>query len=410
MKEFDYLIVGAGLAAASAVDGIRSRDADGTILLLGEEEEPPYHRPPLSKQYIQIPDTPRALLHVKPEGWIVDEGRAQVELGQRVLSLDSRQRTVITARGNDYRAEKLLLATGGRPRELTVPGADLAGIHTLRRVEDAETIRTAAIAADRVALIGAGFIGMELAASLRRFDLRPVVVERLDRVWANLLPSELSVPVQDYFEQRGVEFRLGTGVRAFTGRGELDGIELTDGSKLECQLAIIGVGIAPNQELAQAAGLAVDDGIVVDAFGETSHAHIYATGDAARFPDPLFGDSCRIEHWDHARTHGRLVGANMAGGRAAYDHLSYFFSDVFELSLNAIGRTAGAEVVIARGSLGSDPMSIFCSAAGRLCGIILINAAGELDAARELLRTRPALADIATALADPRVELGDVLG
>jgi len=400
MREYDYIIVGGGLAAASAVEGIRERDTDGSILMLTEESEPPYNRPPLSKDYLQTPEIPRELLHVKPDGWFEDAG-VTLELEQRVLSLDPHERTVISARGNDYRGERILIATGGRARELAVLGTDLDGIHTLRRVEDAEAIRAAAPSIERAVLVGAGFIGMELAASLRRHGVETVVVEQADRVWPRLLPSRLAAPVQAYFEERGVGFRLGHGVTGFGGDGRLESVELDDGSRIGCQMAVVGVGIAPNHELAQAAGLAVQDGIVVDPFGETSHGYIYAAGDVARFPDPTFGDRARVEHWDHARAHGRVVGSNMAGGRVEYGHTSYFFSDVFDLGINALGRTAEAEELEIGGALGDGRLVALTANEGVLSGVLLVNAAAELDAARALLARRTEMSELKAGLAAP---------
>ncbi|MEE9471571.1 MAG: FAD-dependent oxidoreductase, partial [Gemmatimonadota bacterium] len=326
MEQFDYLIVGGGLAAASAVDGVRSIDADGTIGLLTEEEDPPYHRPPLSKEYLQTPEATRDLLYVKPEGWFEDEARVELLTGRRVVSLDPREMTVATGPEETYGAERILLAMGGRPRTLLIPGDDLEGVYTFRTVEDAERIREMAPKAETVVLIGAGFIGMELAASLTRYDVRSVVVEAEDRVWSRMLPPVLSYFVQGYFEERGVRFELGTGLEELAGEERVELVRLANGTEMPCDFAVFGVGIRPNEEIAGEAGLAVMDGVVVDQFGETSHGHIYATGDLARFPDPVFGDTARVEHWDHARTHGKLVGRNMAGAREAYEHISYLYS------------------------------------------------------------------------------------
>ena len=405
MRAYDYIIVGGGLAAASAVEGIRERDADGGILMLTDEGEPPYNRPPLSKEYLQTPEIPRELLYVKPDGWFEQAAGVTLEREQKVLSLDPGERTVITARGNDFRGERILLATGGRPRELAVQGAELDGIHTLRRVEDAEAIRSAALTVGRAVMVGGGFIGMEMAASLRHHGVESVVVEQADRVWPNLLPAELQAPLRVYYEDRGVSFRLGHGVTGFGGDGRLETVELDDGTRLGCEMAIVGLGIVPNQEIAQAAGLAVQDGIVVDAFGETSHGYIFAAGDVARFPDPAFGDLTRVEHWDHARAHGRVVGRNMAGDRVEYDHTSYFFSDVFDLGINAVGRTAEAEDLEVAGDLGDGPLVALASSAGVLTGVLLVNAASELEAAQKLIARRPEMSELRTVLSRPDAAL-----
>lgn len=411
MEAFDYVIVGGGLAAASAVDGIRERDEHGTIVLLTDEDEPPYHRPPLSKEYLRHGEASRDMLHVKPENWFAEEATVELRPGTRAALLDPRELVVTTVDGDRVRGERILLATGGRPRELPVPGGDLEGVKTLRTVDDSEEIRTAAEGAERAVLIGAGFIGMELAASLRELGVSPVVVEARDRVWPRMLPPRLSDWVRDHFEERGVEFRLGAGASAFRGQdGVLEAVVLDSGEEIACELSIVGVGIEPRVELAAEAGLAVQDGIVVDGYGETSHGYIYAAGDVARFPDPIFGGVTRVEHWDHAKAHGRLVGGNMAGGREAYDHLSYFFSDVFDLSFNVLGRPEEADRTIVRGDLTSDRSLVFCGSEGRLCAAILVNANDALDDCRELVRRRPALEDVETRLEDPGAELAGLAG
>ncbi len=410
MERFDYLIVGGGLAAASAVDGVRSIDADGTIGLLTEEEDPPYHRPPLSKEYLQTPEATRDLLYVKPEGWFEDEARVELLTGRRVVSLDPREMTVATGPEETYGAERILLAMGGRPRTLLIPGDDLEGVYTFRTVEDAERIREMAPKAETVVLIGAGFIGMELAASLTRYDVRSVVVEAEDRVWSRMLPPVLSYFVQGYFEERGVRFELGTGLEELAGEERVELVRLANGTEMPCDFAVFGVGIRPNEEIAGEAGLAVMDGVVVDQFGETSHGHIYATGDLARFPDPVFGDTARVEHWDHARTHGKLVGRNMAGAREAYEHISYLYSDVFDLGFSVLGRPAQADDVRVVGELTADRSLVLCGEDGLLCGIVLINATDRLESCRELLGRKPTLAEAAEELEEREGELEKVVG
>lgn len=410
MEQFDYLIVGGGLAAASAVDGVRSIDADGTIALLTEEEEPPYHRPPLSKEYLQTPGATRDLLYVKPEGWFEDEARVELLTGRRVVSLDPREMTVATGTDETYRAERILLAMGGRPRTLLIPGDDLDGVYAFRTVEDAERIREIAPKAETAVLVGAGFIGMELAASLTQYDVRSVVVEAEDRVWSRMLPPVLSYFVQGYFEERGVRFELGTRLEELAGEQKVELVRLANGTEMPCDFAVFGVGIRPNEEIAGEAGLAVMDGVVVDRFGETSHGHIYATGDLARFPDPVFGDTVRMEHWDHARTHGKLVGRNMAGAREAYEHISYLYSDVFDLGFSVLGRPAQADDVRVVGELTADRSLILCGEHERLCGIVLINAADVLESCRELLGRKPTLAEAVEELEEREGELEKVVG
>jgi len=384
---FDFLIVGGGLAAAAAVDGMREVDPTSTIGLITEESEPPYQRPPLSKEFLQYPDVPRSLLYVKPEGWFEQQEGVELITRQKALVLDPTAMSVTTARGNVFRASRILIATGGRARQIDLPGHDLEGIFTLRTVDDSEAIRDAAVAGSRSVLVGAGFVGMELAASLTAHNVTSTVIETRDRVWAGILPPDLSRWMRAHYEGKGVSFRLGSGVDRFVGRGKVEAVEV-GAELLPCDLVVVGVGMDPCDGIAGDAGLAVADGILVDTFGETSHPHIYASGDVARFPDPVFDGQTRVEHWEHAREHGRLVGRNMAGERVPYELLSYFFSRVFDLNLNVVGRPALADETVVWGEPGEGPCAAFGLSDGRLCAIVLMDAAEELEAGRALVRER----------------------
>jgi NADPH-dependent 2,4-dienoyl-CoA reductase/sulfur reductase-like enzyme len=413
MQEYQYLIVGGGLTAASAVDGIREVDSRGSILVLTDEAMPPYHRPPLSKEYFQAPEAPRELLHVKPAGWFEEQEGLTLHMEDAVVSLDPRMLTVTVESGEVFRGERILLATGGRPRKLSIPGTRLERVFTLRSVEDAEAIRDAARESESALLVGAGFVGMELAASLRKFDVEPLVIEYEECVWPAMLPEAIAGFMQAYFEERGVKFRLGTRVEELRGSERVESAILDTGEEVECDLAVQGVGLIPNTELASAAEMAVQDGIVVDPYCETSHGHIYAAGDVARFPDPISGESTRVEHWDHAKAHGRLTGRNMAGQREAYDHLSYFFTHAFDLSINVFGQPAISDQSIVSGVLGSARSVVYCASEGRLCGTILINANDALDECRELVRHGPSIEEVRERLArlgEPGAEVEELVG
>jgi 3-phenylpropionate/trans-cinnamate dioxygenase ferredoxin reductase subunit len=255
--------------------------------------------------------------------------------------------------------------------------------------------------------VGAGFIGMEISASLRAYDVESVVVEAAERVWPRVLPPELAEWMQRVFEERGVRFRLGTGVEGFDGDGRVEAARAGD-ERLPCDFAVVGVGIVPNAEMAAEAGLLVSDGIQVDEMGETSHAGIYAAGDVARFPDPFGGGSVRVEHWDHAKEHGRAVGRNMAGAETPYRRLTYFFSDVFDLSLNVLGRLAAAQRLVQRGTPGEGPSIAFGVEDGHVTSAVMVNASKRLDACRALVAGRPAAEEIEDRLSDPDVSLEDL--
>lgn len=410
MRTFDYVIVGGGLAAISAVDGIREIDADGSIAMLTDEPDPPYHRPPLSKEFLLAEGAPRELLHVKPARWFEEQTGLALFANRRVTRLDARAMTLHVADDEPIRGRRILIATGGRPRRVGIPGSELDGVATLRTAADSERLREAAKETDRVVLVGAGFIGMELASTLSKMDVEAVVVELETRVWSRVFPSSVSEFLRSYFEQRGVAFRLGRGVAALEGDGRVSRVVLDDGEEIAADLAIIGVGMTPNDELGADAGLAVRDGIIVDGFGETTAPHVYAAGDVARFPDTLGGGLARLEHWDHARAHGRHAGRNMAGARDPFDHLSYFFTHVFDLSLNIFGETAAAERSIVSGELGSGRSIVYCFNDGRLAGTILINATGDMQMCRALVRERPTVEDVEKRLeaadARPRDRVG----
>jgi 3-phenylpropionate/trans-cinnamate dioxygenase ferredoxin reductase subunit len=401
MEEFRYVIVGGGLAAASAVDGIREVDPKGSICMLSEEDAPPYHRPPLSKEYLQAPEARRDLLYVKPDGWYEEQEGVTLRKDDAVVSLDPQLLTVTTDSGEVFKGDRILLATGGRPRTLSLPGRRFERVYTLRSVEDAEAIREAAQAAESALLIGAGFVGMELAASLRKFDVDPWVIEYQERVWPELLPEAVADFMEGHFEERGVRFRLGTRVEELRGSDRVESAILDTGEEVPCDLVVQGVGLIPNVELASAAEMAVQGG------------HIYAAGDVARFPDPISGEPTRVEHWDHAKAHGRLAGRNMAGEREPYDHLSYFFTNAFDLSINVFGRPAIADQSLVSGVLGSTRSVVYCASEGRLCGTILINANDALDDCRELVRLGPTIEEVRERLArfeGPDAEVEELVG
>ena len=410
MRTFDYVIVGGGLAAVSAVDGIREFDPDGSIAMFTDEPDPPYHRPPLSKEFFQAEGAPRDLLHVKPARWFDAQDRLSLFTDSPVTRLDARAMTVYTADDRRVRGGRILIATGGRPRRLEVPGSHLAGVATLRTAADSEYLREAARCATRVVLVGAGFIGMELASTLSKIDVDAVVVEVAPRVWGRVFPEAVSSFLRRYFEERGVRFMLGSAVTALEGEGRVSRVLLDSGEEVAADLAIMGVGMTPNDELGAEAGLAVHDGIVVDGFGETTAAHIYAAGDVARFPDPVAGGLARVEHWDHARAHGRHAGRNMAGAGEPFDHLSYFFTHVFDLSINVFGETADVDRTIVSGEMGSGRSIVYCVTGNQLTGTILINATGAMDDCRALVRARPTVEDLLREFEKPDARPGELVG
>ena len=331
----EYVIVGGGLAGASAIEGIRAHDPDGRILLLSRENHPPYHRPPLSKD-LWFGKSTLEKLPAHGEDFY-REHRAELALRREVVELDPGRRTLWDDHGATYEYDKLLLATGGFPRRLNVPGADPGTIHYLRYLEDYLFLRERVDRVRHVLVLGNGFIGMEIAAALRHTGKDVTLLYREQYPLHRVLPRDLGLFVADYYRQRGVEAISGEAVVGFEDQGGEIVAHTNGGNTVTTQLVVAGVGIEPATELAEAAGLEASAGIDVDEYGRTSDPHIYAAGDVTNYPCVPLDRRMRTEHWDHAIQHGKAVGANMAGASLPYVHLPFFYSDLFDLGWEAVG-------------------------------------------------------------------------
>jgi 3-phenylpropionate/trans-cinnamate dioxygenase ferredoxin reductase subunit len=372
MHSTRYLIVGGGMTGDMAARGIREHDADGTITIVGAEAHPPYKRPLLSK----------GLWKGSPEEKIWRDAVDGVELrpGRRIVTLDLDARQAADDRGDEYGWEKLLLATGARPRE--IPGA--AGVLYFRTLDDYRDLRSAATPGARVVVIGGGFIGSELAAALSEAGCRVTMVFPEPGIGHRLFPAGLSSFVTDYYRERGVEVLAGETVTAVAG-----GVVTTgSGDELRGDRVVAGLGVVPRVELAEAAGLSVDDGIVVDEYGRVDGGDdVFAAGDVARFPVAALGITMRIEHEDHANTHGRTVGANMAGADLPYDHLPFFYSDLFDLGYEAVGEVDSRLGTVERWpEPNRKGVVAYVDEERRPRGFLLWNVWDTVDAAREAIR------------------------
>ena len=372
MHSTRYLIVGAGMTGDMAAKGIREHDADGAITIVGAEPHPPYKRPPLTK----------GLWKGAPEEKLWREPAAGAELvtGRRIVSLDLDARTAADDRGEEYAWEKLLLATGARPRE--IPGAE--GVVWFRTLDDYRRLREQAVDGARVVVIDGGFIGSELAAALTEAGCRVTMLFPEPGIAHRLLPADLSASVTDSYRERGVDVRAGETVAGVSGGA----VHTGSGEALAADAVVAGLGVVPNVELAEAAGLEVGNGIVVDEHGRASgREDVFAAGDVANFPVPVLGSSMRIEHEDHANTHGRTVGANMAGAGIAYEHLPFFYSDLFDLGYEAVGEVDSRLETVARWD---EPFRkgvvAYVDAEQRPRGFLLWNVWDKIDDAREAIR------------------------
>jgi NADPH-dependent 2,4-dienoyl-CoA reductase/sulfur reductase-like enzyme len=323
MESTRYLIVGGGMTGDAAVKGIRERDQDGSIVLVGAELHPPYARPPLTK----------GLWAGKDEAKIwrgTEDAGAALRLGRRIVSLDLDRHVATDDRGDEYGWEKLLLATGGRPR--TIPGTE--GVVYFRTLDDYRAIRARMREGASAVVIGGGFIGSELAASLATNGCRVTMVFPERGIASRVLPAELSAYVTDEYRRRGVEVLTEETVAAAGPTW----VTMGSGRTIEADTIVAGLGLEPETDLATAVGLEVDNGIVVDELGRTAgHDDVFAAGDVASFPVAALGRRFRVEHEDHAKSHGRAVGANMAGANVPYLHLPFFYSDMFDLGYEAVG-------------------------------------------------------------------------
>lgn len=379
MQQTKYLIVGAGLTADSACKGIRDIDADGTITLVGEEAHPPYLRPPLSK----------SLWKGKDEKTIwrgTEKYHAELLLGRRIVEIDLAERRARDDLGGEYHYEKLLFATGGRPRRFAFGGDDVVYYRTL---DDYRKLRAVAHDHARFCVIGGGFIGSEIAAALAMNGCAVSLVFPQEGIGARIFPKTFSLALNDYYREHGVEMHPKTLVAGIERQGSGVRVELGGGRTLDADGVVAGIGIVPNVELAASAGLDVKNGIVVDAYGRASgREDVFAAGDVAQFPVPALGAEMRFEHEDQAKSHGRHVGKNMAGDLQPYDHLPFFYSDLFEAGYEAVGQTdAHLETLLDwDGSVRGKGTITYVDAQRRPRGVLLWNTFGHVDAARELIR------------------------
>jgi NADPH-dependent 2,4-dienoyl-CoA reductase/sulfur reductase-like enzyme len=348
------VIVGAGLAGAKAAQTLREEGYDGGIKLLGREPVHPYERPPLSKGLL-LGSTARDEIFVNPEQWYADHA-VELRTSVNVVGLDASARRVTLDDGTTVDYDKLLIATGSTPRTLPVDGADLEGVLSLRTLEDSDRISESIAAGTNVVIIGAGWIGLEIASAARQREANVTVVEVADLPLQRVLGDDVARVFLGLHQAHGVDFRLGTQVAALTGTdGQVTGVTLSDGSTVPADVVIVGVGITPNVDLAEKAGLDVRDGIVTSASLQTSDPHVWAAGDVASAYHPLFERNIRVEHWANALNGGPLAARAMLGQDVTYDLLPYFFTDQYDLGMEYSGYAAPGDYdrVVFRG----DPAS-----------------------------------------------------
>ena len=372
MHTTKYLIIGAGMTGDMAAKGIREHDSEGAITMIGADPHPPYKRPLLTK----------GLWKGAPEEKIWREPADNVELvtGRSIVSLDIAAQTATNDAGEDYSWEKLLFATGAKPRE--IPGAE--GVIWYRTLEDYRHLREIAPEGSHVVVIGGGFIGSEIAAGLVGNGVRVTMLFPEPGIGFRLFPLGLSQFVAEYYREKGVDVRA----EELVASASANRVETESGLTLDADAVVAGLGVIPDTELAESAGLETMDGIVVDEFGRVpGHENVFAAGDVARFPVRALGTTMRIEHEDHANAHGHAVGANMAGADAPYDHLPFFYSDLFDLGYEAVGVVDSRLEVVEDWEEPNRKGVVTYVEDGKPRGVLLWNVWDRVEAARDLIRS-----------------------
>ena len=398
------VIVGAGHAAGQIVASLKQKAFTGDIVLVGEEPYYPYQRPPLSKKFL-AGEMPAERLYLKPASFYEDP-HIDVRLASRVESIDREAHTVTTAAGEDIAYDTLVLATGSRVRRLDVPGSELAGVHYLRGIADVEDIRSHMAKARRVAIVGAGYIGLEVAAVCRQRGLDVTVIEMEERVMSRVVSPHVSDFYQLEHADHGVRLLLSTGLLAFGGKQRLKTVETDGGQSRSADFAVVGAGIVPNTKIALAAGLPVDDGIVVDDRCRTADPDIYAVGDCTAHPNAIYGRRVRLESVHNALEQARTAADNICGIDTRYSQVPWFWSDQYELKLQIAGLSQGYDDVVLRGNPADRSFACLYLEQGSLIAIDAINAPKDFMQAKALIAKR-AVCERAE-LADSAIELRDL--
>jgi 3-phenylpropionate/trans-cinnamate dioxygenase ferredoxin reductase subunit len=405
-RHADIVIIGAGHAGGEVASRLRQGGFAGSIALLGTEAHPPYHRPPLSKAFLageasvdQLLIRSAASLEAAKIGWYPS---TQVEM------IDREARRLHLASGSWFGYEKLVIATGGRPRRLTIRGSELAGLHSIRTIADVEALRHDVLPGKRLVIVGGGYIGLEAAAVAVKSGLHVEIVEYAPRLLARVAGPELSAFFKAAHEAAGVQIRLNTGVESFepapNRSGHVGAVTCSDGAVLPADLVLVAVGLVPNVELAQAAGLAMGNGIQIDALGRTSDPDIFAAGDCTEFPLPCAGGARhRLESVPNAMEQARVVASALTGAPKPYNLIPWFWSDQYALKLQSVGLSQGHDKVVIRPPSKPGGFVAFYLNEGRMIAADCVNAMLEFNAAKRLIRDKRLIH--ASSLADPEIDL-----
>ena len=396
-----FVVIGGGLAGAKTVEALRERGFEGRLVLFAAEPHLPYERPPLSKDYLKTGDKLEDVF-VHDEDWYAGHD-IDVRIGTAVASIDRDAKQVVTDTGERTAYDRLVLATGSSPRRLSIAGAELDGVLSLRTIEDSQAIRAVLSPGRRVVFVGGGWIGLEVASAAREAGAEVTVLEAQDLPLVRVLGPQTAQVFADLHREHGVDLRTGATVEALEGDTAVTGVRLADGTVLPADAVVVGIGATPNVELAQAAGLAVDNGITGDAVGRTSDPDIFAVGDVANVEHPFLGQRIRVEHWANALNQPQLVAAAMLDQDGPEAELPYFFTDQYDLGMEYHGLGSPDDEVVVRGDLAAREFVAFWLRDGRVTAGMNVNVWDVGDAIKALIRSSSAV-DVAQ-LADSGVPL-----
>ena len=386
MSNQTFVIVGASLAGAKAAGELRERGFDGRIVLVGAEAERPYERPPLTKDYLQG-KSERDKAYVHEEGFYASQ-EIDLRLEAVAEAIDPAASTVTLAGGEALGYDGLLLTTGAEPRRLSVPGADLDGVHYLRTLSDCDALRERLGAGGHVAVVGAGWIGSEFAASARQAGLDVTVIDPLALPNERIFGPEIGAFYRDVHLAHGVEMVLEDGVEALEGNGSVSAVRTANGRRVECDFVVVGVGVVPRVKLAEAAGLTVENGVQVDAALKTSAPNVYAAGDVANAWHPFYERHIRVEHWANALNQGPAAARSMLGDTVSYDRIPYFYSDQYDVGMEYSGYATEWDEVVFRGDREGGEFVAFWLADGRVVGGMNVNVWDVNEHVQALIRSR----------------------
>ena len=399
-----FVIAGAGLAGAKAAETLRAEGFDGRVVLVGAEHERPYERPPLSKAYLRG-EVERDGVYVHDEGFYAEHD-IELRRGSTVVALDTAIRQVALDDGSRLRYDRLLLATGAQPRHLSIPGEALDGVHYLRTIGESDALRERLDAGGSVVVIGAGWIGTEVAASARQRGLEVTVVDPLTVPLERVLGVEVGAIYRDIHAAHGVRMLSGTRVTAFEGAGAVERVRTADGRTLDCDFVVVGVGARPRTALAAGGGVYVDDGVLVDEYLQTSRPGVFAAGDVAMTRFPYLARRFRVEHWANALHQGQIAARNMLARSEAYDRVPYFYSDQYDVRMEYAGYAYRWDRVVFRGDPASREFLAFWLLEDRVVAGMNVNVPDVTDAIQDLVRAREAVDD--RRLVDTDIPLEDV--